>query len=461
MIAGSFRFLWIAYRRRRVSQYLSIDFDPIDQPSAADPVERLTWCALCVRVGERFPSTIWDKDLSSERRNLYLPALPVAEWVVQNWWSMLNELCSWETVPTSAESGRQLKWLRRHCLRSADSSLTLPALCIFHDGLCLRAEWQADPQGSMPNMPGEFVASGADQLDSNTTKESLKLFVDKVLVRVAYLENARVRELKENWHAIQAADEQEQEFCTLAGRMGVDPYNGDEMTEGLARFFEEAVSSSKDPLIRDLTEVAQPDSVQQQWSWLSTLRDDLELGSNPVEPRLVMPARAVSPPEFGYRLARTVRDVAGTSPELPLPSVASVAHEVLGSPFRFEERNHAPGHGIRAIVGRSAIDGNLVAAGPGPSREDSRRFLNARSLYHALVTTRESHRLVTDAFSWDQKASRAFAAELLAPQQALASSLSSSGADSSDVERLSDQFIVSAIVVQRQLENAGISVLPE
>src|ERR1700728_2344156 len=75
------------WRRRHVSRSLLFEFDPVDQPAATDPV---------------------------------------APWIVQNWWSLLNELCSWDAVPTVAVDGTQSRWLKRHCLRSADSSLMLP-----------------------------------------------------------------------------------------------------------------------------------------------------------------------------------------------------------------------------------------------------------------------------------------------------------------------------------------------
>ncbi len=236
-----------------MSRSLLLECDPIDQPAATDPVERSTWCSLRIRVGERYVSRIWDKTLQSERTSLYLPAFPVAAWVVQNWWSLLNELCSWEIVPNSAVDAARSRWLKRHCLRSADSSLMLPALYIFHDGQSLRAEWQSDPQGSMPNMPGEFVADGADSLDSNATQDSLAQFIDMVLARVTEVGDARVHGVVEQWRAIQGADGEEQAFCTLAGRMGIDPYDHSEMTDELARFLEDTVTSPEDPLVRDLT----------------------------------------------------------------------------------------------------------------------------------------------------------------------------------------------------------------
>lgn len=82
--------------------------------------------------------------------------------------------------------------------------------------------------------------------------------------------------------------------------------------------------------------------------------------------------------------------------------------------------------------------------------------MNARSVFHALATSRESQRLVTNAFSWDQKASRAFAAELLAPRQALIDRVSESTADPQTVRNLSREFRASTYVIERQLENVGV-----
>jgi hypothetical protein len=442
-----------------VSKYLSFESDPIDQPAARDPVERLTWCALCVRVGQRLASRIWDKSLQSERTNLYLPAFPVAEWIVENWWSLFNELCPSDRVPTSIAGEAQLKWARRHCLRCADSALMLPALYLFHDGQSLRAQWQSDIPGSMPNMPSEFIADGAEPLEGNSTQESLANFVSQCLDRVAQVRDKRVYRLAEQWRAIQGADVEEQHFCSLAGRMGIDPYDDKEMTEDLARFLEQAIPGPDDPLLRDLTELARPEFIRQQWSWLTSVGAELGLGPNPVDLSLDLPSRELSAPTFGYELAGKARELAGISPTSPLDSVEAVAREVTGKKLRFEDRNHVPGQGIRAIVGRSA--GDVVCAGPAPPRADSQRFLLARSLYHAMVTTASSHRLVTDAFSWDQKASRAFAAELLAPRSALVERISASGADADAIESLSREFKASAIVIEHQLENAGISLASE
>ena len=441
-----------------MSESLLLEHDPVDQPAAADPVERSTWSALRIRIGRRFASRLWDKALKDERTTLYAPVFPVAEWIVQNWWPLLNELSLSETLPQRAIAPRQRKWITRHCLRSADSSLLLPALYIHHDGQSLRAEWQADEQDSMPNMPGEFLERGMAELDATATQDSLAEFVNTVLDRVVQVDDARVRDLKAHWKAIQAADAEERAFCTLAGRMGIDPYDPGEMNDELSRFLEETMTDPDDPLVRDLTEVARPDWVAEQWSWLARVGSELRLGASRLALPFEAPPRTFSPARYGYQLASEARAAAGVQPRLPLESVESIAQGVLGVRFRSEDRNHIPGHGVRAVIGRSQEDGDVVAAGRWPGREDSRRFLSARSLYHALVTTQEGPRLVTDAFSWEQKASRAFAAELLAPRQALLDLAPTSVADPEAIEALAHKFNASTWVIGLQLLNAGVTL---
>jgi hypothetical protein len=439
-----------------VSKSLLFEFDPLDQPAATEMVERQTWCALRIRVAGRFISRIWDKKLESERTTLYVPAFPIAEWLIQNWWSLLNELCPWEIVPKSVVDGRQLSWSKRHCLRAADSALLLPRLYLFSDGQSLRAEWQADPSDSLPNMPGEFVTGGAEQLDSIATEESFSQFISGVLGRVAGLDDERTAELSDQWRAIQNADDEEREFCTIAGRMGLDPYHRNEMTDALALFLDESNAGSQEPLLlRDLTEVAQPDTIKQQWSWIGGATRDLGLGPRTVEPPFELPSRRLSPPEFGYRLAHDVRAAVDRESE-PLKSVEEAAEPLFHGGFRVEDRNHIPGQGILAVVGQSR-SGDVVAAGPVAGQHpNSQRFLVARSLYHALVTSGVSQRLVTRSYSWDQKASRAFAAELLAPQRALVNRLGATSADLETIESLGREFGASAILIEKQLVNAGI-----
>ena len=438
-------------------KFLSLKCDPISQPAANDLVERRTWCSLRVKAGSRFASRLWDKTLEEEREALDVPAFPLAEWIIQNWWSLLNELCPWESVPRNPIIDAEwLSWTRRHCLRSADSSLFLPKIFLYNDGRDLRTEWHADLPGSMPNMPGEFVSDGVEQLDPQATEASLALFVNHTLGRVKDLPDDRVNQVAAQWRVIQNSDVEERDFCILAGRMGVDPYHQDEMSEDLARFFEETLTSADEPLVRDLTEVARPESVVAQWLWVEGVTRDLELGPCTTTLSVELPSKKLPPPDYGYQLAREVRAAADLGFE-PLRSVVDAANLAIQGIFRTEDRNHIPGQGIKAIVGQSG-SGAIIAAGPRNPHPYNQRFTDARNVFHALATSSESQRLVTDAYSWDQKASRAFAAEFLAPRQALVNRLSRSTADPLTVELLSKEFQASTYVILRQLENAGVAL---
>jgi hypothetical protein len=441
-----------------VSTSLSVECDPVDQPAATDPVERRTWSALRIRVGGRTVSRIWDRALQQERSLLYVPAFPIAEWIVFNWWTLLNEPCRTEELPRPSARSYHLSWIKRHCLRSAESGLLLPALYLFNDGQNLRAVWQADDRDTLPNMPGEFIDSGADSLGVAATEDVLARFVAEILGRVEAVDDERVAQVHELWRAIRSADAEEANFCIIAGRMGLDPYDRSAMPEELARFIETALSDPELPVARDQTEVAEMGSVEAQWQWVRQTATALRLGPLSAPP---IPGRVGgrSPAQQGYELAAEVRARAGLDPSGPLPSVEALAQAVASVPFRIEDRNHIPGHGLRAVVGWTGAD-SIAVAGPRLPRADNERFLLARGLYHALFGCDRSERLVTDAYTWDQQASRAFAAELLAPQSALAAR-TRGRADRAAIDKLAEEFKASTMLIEKQLGNAGVMVIDE
>jgi Zn-dependent peptidase ImmA (M78 family) len=176
-------------------------------------------------------------------------------------------------------------------------------------------------------------------------------------------------------------------------------------------------------------------------------------------PPILAGAAGLSPSKYGYRLASKVRDAAGLSSSAPVPSVNDVAQSVTGKPFRTQNHNHVPGERIQAVVGWTPNNETLLA-GPQSLRKDNQRFLAARGLYHALFACDRGERLVTRAFTWDQQASRAFAAELLAPQAALISR-APGNTDRAKVEELAREFDVSQVVIANQLENAGATLVDE
>ncbi len=89
-------------------------------------------------------------------------------------------------------------------------------------------------------------------------------------------------------------------------------------------------------------------------------------------------------------------------------------------------------------------------------REASRRFRLARALFFLpSADAPATLRLVTGAYTWDQRASRAFAAELLAPAAALRS-LVGDNISTEQIDDLATDFNVSSSVIEHQIANHRI-----
>ena len=157
--------------------------------------------------------------------------------------------------------------------------------------------------------------------------------------------------------------------------------------------------------------------------------------------------------------ARQFRQRASISPDKALGSIEDAAKAVLGIDCRSIHENHLTGRGVRLIAGMTA-DGGAVVVGPqGPFAENN-RFGYARAVFQLAVASEHGPRLVTDAFTWNQRASRAFAAELIAPQQAL-KARAGSWANRQLIRDLATEFQASTIVIERQLCNAKVPIVDE
>ncbi len=140
--------------------------------------------------------------------------------------------------------------------------------------------------------------------------------------------------------------------------------------------------------------------------------------------------------------------------------VASVAKlsEKAGFPHIKLEYNGSPTRiGVRAVVGGNASKSGVLVAKE-PSLSSTKRFLEARGLYLMMFGCSQGPRLVTDAHVWDQKAARAFAAELLAPRKQVVELYEDRIKKDDSTEEASQyvaqHFDVSDLVIANQLKNA-------
>jgi hypothetical protein len=443
-----------------VSLSLSFDCWRSDEPAATDPVEKRTWAGLRLLVKGQCASQFWDRHIDAASETIYVPTFPLAQWFVGNWWALFFEPCRTETPPPEAalRFATQRRWVDRHCLRAAETGLFLPYLHIYGNGPGVSVYWSEDDPQTYPSAPGHFLYSGLAQFDTRQATTAVGEFVSKVLGWCDGVSDARIDRLRSDWDAITGADEQEQAFCRAAGRLGLDPYAIGDWTAGLAEFLSTGLGVRiEDAIVEDLLESVDPMSASLSWEWASTTERTFGLSAGSM-PQIIAGSGFRTAKDQGYFVARQLRNLVGLAPDQPIDEIGGLARAAGGATFSFEQHNHLPTRAVLAAVGWHAGH-EAVLAGPRPSHPNTQRFLEARGLFQAMIGCRRGARLITHAHTWDQQAARSFAAELLAPQEALAEHASPDAGPDERLqlqEELADRFKVSTEVVRLQLQNQGV-----
>ncbi len=444
-----------------MSRFLSIECEWLDQPVAADPLEKRTWARIQINADGRSVTRLLDRDTPTERQSIYVPAFPLARWIATNWWALLYEPARREPLPNSnqSESTEQHAWRQRHSLRVADSGLMLPSFYLYSNGPEVVAQWNSDDSDAYPHMPGQFVGSDTVYLPVQEVESALGEFLSRVVAQIDDLTDQAAAELKNVWGAISNSDADEAAFCRAAGQIGLDPYRLEDWPSGLAELLEGGLGGKLDrPIATDFLAAVDPESAVDVWGWIDSARKQFSLQQAPHSATLpAMLSR--NPVTSGYRLAQKLRERMGGDPAAPVKNFSEAASALQIAPIEFANYNHLVSPKIQATVGWRA-GREPVVAGP-PAHENSLRFLKARALYHAAFNCDQGPRLLTDARTWYQQVSRTFAAELLAPQSGLLARFDRNACardPDAFIKGLADEFKVSTRVVSHQLVNAGVSL---
>ncbi len=444
-----------------MSKSLYIDCQRLDEPASIDPLERQTWAEFRLHVEDVCVTEFWNRHTESISKTLYMPLFEVADWMVRNWWALLYEPYRGESPPREDKAWNRSdsEWLARHCLRTADSSLFLPFLRIFSNGPAVSIEWSQDDRCAPTHMPGYFARSGSARLDRNEAEDALREFVAEVLRWCNGVNDPRVGQMRESLAAIADADADERSFCLSAGCMGLDPYAVETWPAGIADFIATTLGGRlHEQIVGDFLESTEPSSAPELWTWIDDIRQRLGLlrGNRDFASRNT-PFR--TPKDQGYSLARCLRQKAELAPGEPIDDLSSFSEKLVGVSVRHQECNHIPSHKVNAVVGWEEGGRAAVVAGPRPARDDNVRFLLSRGIYQAFAGCSEGVRLLTRASTWDQQASRAFAAELLAPGEDLVAEVSPDAdiEEREDIKKsLAGKYGASEEVIRLQLYNQGV-----
>jgi hypothetical protein len=410
------------------------------------PEEAACGAWLGVRHGGLWLTECLDSFADGIRRDApLLSAYPLAEWMAWNWWRL-----RWEPRNTRAPG-----WGLAHRMRSIGQGYEWPGITVWSDGT--RVTSVARPTEPTPPPSVRYIASGAALLPATAFEAAVDAFIGRVLGRLRE-DGLTDTNLHRIWSDVQAerGDPNRAARRRLEALLGTDPDEGESWM--IDRLVQDAISlgsEAVDELAADhggtrsrLMTRQDVEEAARSFGFDVADQDRARLG-NAVENtvRADVPAWKV-----GEEAARALRrqESLGDDPlsderlaELAGVSCSSLTNGNRVGPMSFR---------LGGEDGNGGASAQVVLRSP---RLDNRRFDIARLLGDALMQQRfERLQPATRAYTYRQKAQRAFAAELLAPYSAVEAMLDEEVSDDS-VGTVAEYFQVSERVVQTELVNKG------
>jgi hypothetical protein len=407
--------------------------------SSKDDAEARTITRLRISVlGEQVMRNISNRG-GGESEAINTSLLPLAEFISNNWWPLL-----YEPLRPSLDDGFRV----RHRLDSGMRGYAFPPIALWSAGeRAIAADWASFTN---PFSTISFLSAQPDepaQLGRDGVEDSLMDLIETVLERA----DGQSLQLLESWNRVRdsISDADELSYCIAAGRLGLDPY--DPEGPDLAPW----ADGIPETLFGDISEIVEVQELGQATSWLRTHEARLKLFpetnlvyfGDPASDRLTDPAWVA-----GNTSAQSLRAKTG----VPMENPRAAVDELLGSVIADGGELVAQGpEGITALVQNL---GSTARIGAVARSARQRRFRACAATYVAWTAQDGEDRAATEASTRRQQASRAFAAEMLAPQQTLIGRASRSGFDGDDLEDLASEFVCPYDTVMWQASRAGISL---
>lgn len=444
---------------------IHFDIDWKEAPGVRDPVLARTWCALKIRIHGEPVTRVSDRRTRGWRNSVYGSVFPLCRWVVDSLWFLLYEPYRWPVPYGSRDLARNKAdrpWVRRHSLLAAREGGALPDLMLFRDGDAVLARWLRDGgDASHPFL--RFVQEGQARLSPDTVRDSVATLVDTVLQRVADLPHADVAQLRDDWRDLRALGPDEADLCAWSARLGINAHYHDELSGTAASRLKAAIAGLEGRIADDFLDAAALDTIPSDLQWIDEAHRRARSARRTTRYNAILrrPWQGLrgtdSPTAYvaGYRNARALRANAQVGTDT-LPDITVFLQRLGWADAPLLATDAAPSTGLQGVVDHGRDDVPVVAA-HAPADEPAKRFLLARSLFLEARSTIAERRLVTSSHTWDQRASRAFAAELLAPADALRDRVSRDSISARDVAQYADEFMVDPVLIERQLENHAVA----
>ena len=381
---------------------LKISSDWIESDEAFRPEFDRSLGSLGINVSGTW-LTEYETENGTHAERIEVPAYPLAEWIAENWWSLLYE-------PEKGERSRHDSRFRsRHWLGTAREGFVLPDAWVHSLGkglVRISAKPSFFPHSRL------VLRNGSDEkIRVEDASRELAIFVNSVVDR---LDSKGVTDtnLHAIWSAFKELDADERRYCQLLGALGLSPYDAPPEIEDLLTGI---LGGASEQVTEDFCDAADEsdilDAASDMLKSLNALDSEPEVDLSKLFRLYNRGDKA--PKRVALAAARAVRDQFQIRSQDPKGGEAFLAGLSLNAVVYDKEGTRDIDepvlHGsVRRSANMSQI--NLIRKQP-----SSRRFDAVRACYLAWAQASDGDRLVTRARVPDQQASRIFAAEILAP----------------------------------------------
>ena len=428
-----------------------------DAPGVRDTIWARTWCRLAIEADRRLVTEAIDGTSKSVRDGVYGSALPLCQWIVENWWFLLNESYRFPARYASsdlARTPRDREWVQRHSLLAAREGNALPDLTLHRDEHKVVVRWM--PDRTPPAHPFlRFTGEGEAHLNVAEAERGLLEAVQAVMDRLDGMDEPEVNDLRADWEAIAGATERERRLCEWSARLGVDPNDPNELTDDLEDTLLEPVTKFDAPLRNDFLDASSPQTLQGDMRWLrraEALAADAGEACSPADREdISCDIDKDAAHKRGYACAAALRrHLSPANGHEPITGLDEVLARLgwAQCPSRTTELERESL--LETALTRS--DEGAAVAIIGDAGQARNRFRLARSAFLHHFTGNGIRRLVTEAHTWEQRASRAFAAEFLSPAAGLSEQLGGR-ASPMVIDELADHYQVSSQTIRHQIAN--------
>jgi hypothetical protein len=389
--------------------------------------------------------TSYQTDAGTKNTHLTIPAYHLVEWLAQNWWAFLYEPRKLDTSDAEAE------FRSRHWLGIARHGFALPDVMFIPSGPTIEVVARSC---YLRFAQLGFSEAGTSIVRTDDVSTQLSRFIDAVLSHMT--EKGITSEAHEAWKRVVETSAEEESYCRLIGSMGLSPYIEHPEIDQALNSVSDLITPS---VLEDLCEASTLSNFKRTAEFTGRISEVLtKTAAVDVEPFI-----KISKPEdtmrqaydWGYAAAAQARKAFGISDDNPDGRVEFFRK--LGIDPKATTDIGAPVSTVFPVQAAVARDEKQMrlALSSGTDKE----FSTARASFLAWISG-DSSRLVTTARTRQQRASRAFGAELLAPAAYLKKRLGKERDVSPfTLDKVSTDIGVASTIVRLQAQNNGYRIL--